>query len=1336
MGQILTRRGYDWSDKEKSLCASETLSNQDARTWIYPDGSIKVLVNQVVVHLIIKDKSSDETDDDSSKKLPKRKYRRAILTRGAMTLVSLKEASKNKLKSKARAALHEIVAVELNEKLGVVEIYIASGYISKLAFSYQNSPLVTPNPMLQALMQGLVVAYRGTPPWAIPVRWNVPSTLCSVQQSDNVLRVDGKDGGFSSSLFPRFEATCIDYYPSQPLDLPEGPDEIYDRLISHQAKCPGYHQSLAIDIVAFVASFISHKIEKSEVSDKLKESKPVSPDELTHLLALDAVEKCLPFNLIIRKLEVLNITSPLERIQTALSRLLQFNVTLVELNLRGTVLKGMGKNLGRALATNIQPLLARINLEDCSLTQDDVDGLVTTGLARVWCGGSALPECIRISSTTALSNEPFGIGSPDNHSQAPQPLNWDILYNILLDSTQSFANYPTMQQPPPPSLSFLQVLDVRGTLITHNSRLQTVIAKAVNLRTFGIGGGSDATATGVDHFNDIFRVLAESATPHLQIFLGRDLIGGTYLNSALHRHQRTLKTVTLENFMGDVTGVLCQWPEPNKKACPAVEISKNNRRLQGARFSYLDTYMTSFAPGSLALGDCHSVSNLTPILQALSNCASGLLSLKIENVHYTVLASAAAALAKGGLQKLELTPTTTNGAYSQMCVQFWTNLATSKTLQTLKIPDQLSNTFNDLEMVGTFLKTNRSVGVLAFDSKELALTVDGVMALRSAFYGNNKVIDMEFPTKSKDNLMMQTKSETKACLQTVADCKFQIKRLFKAHYSKYNYNWRDRPNTLKLPWVEKIRVAKRRIGELSRNSKKIASLLQQVQTCINENRFFNEKQKDEKDRIKVNNRETQFTGIAQKKERITKKLLKKLHHNKTRARKHKSGKTQVPRSHYYSDKRMWRVSKGNKTSHWHHLNDPYYMRYPYVYYPHDGSFYDNNSENEEGQEVGEDGNVVDSRQIEELLEKENAIEENQVVWESMVGVKEDLAPQDPWSNMNELVNNDPDILLTPEVLNEIHREAAELGPDVVADIAPILDEAAAVNTQIEDISYSMGVDNGLINGAIASYATNDFSTNTIINDFDEIPDYDGGDITNDIDVDEQVNMYAGAGPRDLDDGGPSFGNGNNAATAGARRRARTRKTNRVLRRVRERTILSQGYSNLILSSNFEREDHGYSRSIKKTAPWPNDLVTQLKRDTVEMQIEAMSESALFSFPDINKHTQVLDWSSDFTESNNESVQVILVTQCSMDRFTNLQAQLTKWRGMASIAIYLSHNEDVIGAKSTILKGIKEVKQMVGDTSQWDVTVNLYKSDVEDGLYPINFLRNAALLEAKKKTRRT
>jgi hypothetical protein len=159
---------------------------------------------------------------------------------------------------------------------------------------------------------------------------------------------------------------------------------------------------------------------------------------------------------------------------------------------------------------------------------------------------------------------------------------------------------------------------------------------------------------------------------------------------------------------------------------------------------------------------------------------------------------------------------------------FWSTIATSKTLRDLQLPDQLIGGYNsdEVAMVGRFLKLNRSVQRIGFDSSLLVLKVEDVKVLRSTFYGNKKIIDLEYLSKARQLTMSEVQKETQMLLVEVKQCKAE--RIFKSHYSKYNRNWRNTPNTLKLPWVEKIRVAKREIGKLQRDSNKIGQLLTEI----------------------------------------------------------------------------------------------------------------------------------------------------------------------------------------------------------------------------------------------------------------------------------------------------------------------------------------------------------------------------------------------------------------------------------------------------------------------------------------------------------------------------
>ena len=87
----------------------------------------------------------------------------------------------------------------------------------------------------------------------------------------------------------------------------------------------------------------------------------------------------------------------------------------------------------------------------------------------------------------------------------------------------------------------------------------------------------------------------------------------------------------------------------------------------------------------------------------------------------------------------------------------WLTLATSKTLRDLQLPDQLIGGYNsdEVAMIGRFLKSNRSVRRIGFDSSLLILKVEDAKVLRSAFYGNKKVIDLKYLSKTRQLTMSE-----------------------------------------------------------------------------------------------------------------------------------------------------------------------------------------------------------------------------------------------------------------------------------------------------------------------------------------------------------------------------------------------------------------------------------------------------------------------------------------------------------------------------------------------------------------------------------------------------
>ena len=166
-------------------------------------------------------------------------------------------------------------------------------------------------------------------------------------------------------------------------------------------------------------------------------------------LLADALD-CLSFNLHYRALRVADVAVPQEPAQRAalrrgLCRVLMYNVTLRKLILQGTALRGLVRDAGHALALNAQPLLSRLDMSGCGLTEADTRGL-QAGLARAWYGGSVACESLAVAR------------NPDVPLTA-----WDKLWSVLVDPA-SWSHWPTASPPPPPPrLVNMRHLDVRGT---------------------------------------------------------------------------------------------------------------------------------------------------------------------------------------------------------------------------------------------------------------------------------------------------------------------------------------------------------------------------------------------------------------------------------------------------------------------------------------------------------------------------------------------------------------------------------------------------------------------------------------------------------------------------------------------------------------------------------------------------------------------------------------------------------------------------------------------------------------------------------------------------------
>lgn len=83
-----------------------------------------------------------------------------------------------------------------------------------------------------------------------------------------------------------------------------------------------------------------------------------------------------------------------------------------------------------------------------------------------------------------------------------------------------------------------------------------------------------------------------------------------------------------------------------------------------------------------------------------------------------------------------------------------------------------------LAHVGRFLRTNRSVNLIGFDSSGLILDAEGTKELRGAFYGNKKVTSFKSLTKAGEATRKRFREIINKELGLIADYKYQIKRIF------------------------------------------------------------------------------------------------------------------------------------------------------------------------------------------------------------------------------------------------------------------------------------------------------------------------------------------------------------------------------------------------------------------------------------------------------------------------------------------------------------------------------------------------------------------------------
>ena len=149
-----------------------------------------------------------------------------------------------------------------------------------------------------------------------------------------------------------------------------------------------------------------------------------------------------------------------------------------------------------------------------------------------------------------------------------------------------------------------------------------------------------------------------------------------------------------------------------------------------------------------------------------------------------------------------------------------------------------------------------------------------------------------------------------------------------------------------------------------------------------------------------------------------------------------------------------------------------------------------------------------------------------------------------------------------------------------------------------------------------------------------------------------------------------------------------------------------------------------SYGLKESVPFRSRMTTTRASTTATKKI--------FGLPEVStkSHSVIVDWKCGF-QAAEDNIGVVLVTQCSIDRLPNLQAQLACWKGKASVAIYQKPTENTLLATNAILSTLEQASTKIGKESSLDVAVTLVEGCTQGEDYPINCLRNVALLEAQE-----
>ncbi|CAM9994866.1 unnamed protein product [Scytosiphon promiscuus] len=701
-------------------------------------------------------------------------------------------------------------------------------------------------------------------------------------------------------------------------------------------------------------------------------------------------------------------------------------------------------------------------------------------------------------------------------------------------------------------------------------------------------------------------------------------------------------------------------------------------------------------------------------------------------------------------------------------------LGMSKTLLEL---DVTGHGFGDEGCValGAALRKNRSITTLSYDHNHV--TLEGFQAIRGCLYGNKKLVNVSAPTSDLRTRTEYLTAEVVAGQERM----WAIKRKISAAY-KYN-----KPEFRRQ--IALISANNKAWKALDRENKKTVEVVAVIAECIAMNRLLRDVKVAEKSAAKMERQKGAFEErYATKMGKILTKMSKetdkarlraaaaKTFPFKARSRKFFYTTKARKRQQYRQQRQRYRYGNRDKGGGMYFAVLPSTHRPPAYYQDLDrndgGSGEGPDLSNRSEEPGGREGSASTDSEGEELVD----VQDNYVV-DPAGDIGESSNPLD---GVRELILREGPGIFHSSNLGRLEDLFREAGMDVYETLGPLLGEAAVFRSKVADTASSWGTDIGNIFGDIGESAggafgglANLFSDigDALGNDIDEAEYLEEEDVIGDVsesagdlaesigqdtqrylDVGEKVtedpedsmedaedgedgdrgiddvDMYAGAGPMDLDDEGPT-GSGDSAKVLAGPRRL-----------VGAFAAQNGDANSHPVSSSMGDSGLDAERPLIGVGEWTGQRL--IAREKCRWEETMLTWAKETDRPDAFPYNVKLHEFRAGRACPSPECRVTLVTQCTADRLHAVTKQALRWGGDISLAVYVPSSPSTAASKT--LRDVRLLCDVVDEAVRLKQRERLFldiailegaeddpaRHDRSGALYPVNTLRNLALLQAR------